>query len=100
MSFRLKAASLVAVVISAVATFVATDPSFASGTAASAATIAISSRALTATAAASASSAATDQTPVSIVHNADATIKVHPRTSSTLATLAEVVQEQYIPAKP
>src|SRR3546814_5876126 len=43
MSFRLKAASLVAVVISAVATFVATDPSFASGTADSAATIAIRS---------------------------------------------------------
>src|SRR3546814_3024937 len=99
MSFRLKAASLVAVVISAVATFVATDPSFASGTADSAATIAISSRALTATDAASASSAATDQTPVSIVHNADGTVTVTPRTPSTSASLDELVQAQVVPAE-
>src|SRR3546814_1724456 len=99
MSFRLKAASLVAVVISAVATFVATDPSFASGTADSAATIAISSRALTATDAASASSAATDQTPVSIVHNADGTVTVTPRTPSTSASLDELVQAPVVPAE-
>jgi spore germination cell wall hydrolase CwlJ-like protein len=89
----------VAVVISAVATFVATDPSFASGTADSAATIAISSRALTATDAASASSAATDQTPVSIVHNADGTVTVTPRTPSTSASLDELVQAQVVPAE-
>src|SRR3546814_7697890 len=99
MSFRLKAASLVAVVISAVATFVATDPSFASDTADSAETIAIFSRALTATDAASASSAATDQTPVSIVHNADGTVTVTPRTPSTSASLDELVQAQVVPAE-
>src|SRR3546814_8524088 len=99
MSFRLKAASLVAVVISAVATFVATDPSFASDTADSAETIAIFSRALTATDAASASSAATDQTPVSIVHNAYGTVTVTPRTPSTSARLDQLVQAQVVPAE-
>src|SRR3546814_21200056 len=98
MCFRLKAASLVAVVISAVATFVPTDPSFASGTADSAATIAISSRALTAPDAASASSAATDQTPVSIVHNVHGTVPVNPRTPSTSARLDYLLQQLVVHA--
>src|SRR3546814_19911996 len=97
MSFRLKAASLVAVVISAVATFVATAPSFASDTTDSAETIAIFSRALTATDAASASSAATDQTPVPIVHNADGTVTLPPRPPSTSASLDELVPATLVP---
>src|SRR3546814_16138479 len=49
--------------------------------------------------AASASSAATDQTPVSIVHNADGTVTVTPRTPSTSASLDELVQAQVVPAE-
>src|SRR3546814_15334476 len=48
---------------------------------------------------ASASSAATDQTPVSIVHNADGTVTVTPRTPSTSASLDELVQAQVVPAE-
>src|SRR3546814_14961289 len=49
--------------------------------------------------AASASSAATDQTPVSIVHNADGTVTVTPRTPSTSASLDALVQAQVVPAE-
>src|SRR3546814_9043598 len=61
--------------------------------------MAISIRELTATDAASASSAATGQTPVSIVHNADGTVTVTPRTPSTSASLDELVQAQVVPAE-
>lgn len=102
MNFRLKAASLVAVALSAVASFIATDPSLASGTADTAGTISMSSRALTS---APALPAAAPETPVSITHNADGSVTVTPRTAENFAegrpaaTLAALVDAQVVPAE-
>lgn len=103
MSFRLKAASMVAVMISFVATMVATDPSLASGTADTAGTLSVSSRALSADAHPAVPAA--QQTPVSIVHNADGSVTVTPRIlndaepalPSEADSLAELVEAQTIP---
>lgn len=103
MSFRLKAASMVAVMISFVATMVATDPSLASGTADTAGTLSVSSRALSADAHPAVPAA--QQTPVSIVHNADGSVTVTPRIlndaepalPSEADSLAELVEEQGMP---
>lgn len=104
MRFRLKAASLVAVAISVVATLAATDPSLASGTADTAGAIAVSSRAL-ATADVHPDAPAAQQTPVSIVHNADGSVTVTPRTANdaapalpfTASSLTELVEAQVTP---
>ena len=103
MSFRLKAASRVAVMISFGATMVATDPSLASGTADTAGTLSVSSRALSADAHPAVPAA--QQTPVSIVHNADGSVTVTPRIlndaepalPSEADSLAELVEEQGMP---
>lgn len=102
MSFRLKAAYAVAVALFAVAAFTATDPSLASGTndivtatSVSSTGLSISDRDM------NASSATADS--VSIVHNADGSVTVTPRTAkeaafpSSASTLAELVEEQAIP---
>lgn len=102
MSFRLKAAYTVAVALSAVATFTATDPSVASGTNDTASAIAVSSRALSIAEVNPAASSATENS-VSIVHNADGSVTVTPRNAneaavpSSASTLAELVEEQVIP---
>lgn len=103
MSFRFKAASLAAVALTAVASFIATDPSLASGTADTAGTISMTSRALTS---APALPAAASETPVSIVHNADGSVTVTPRTAENsaqegrpAATLAALVDAQVVPAE-
>ncbi|HKX22600.1 MAG TPA: cell wall hydrolase [Rhizorhapis sp.] len=102
MSFRLKAASMVAVAFSAVAALVATDPSLASGISDTASTIAVSSRALSTAEALPAASA--QETPVSIIHNADGSVTVTPRTANEFAdqaspasSLAELVENQPLP---
>ncbi|MBK5264250.1 MAG: cell wall hydrolase [Alphaproteobacteria bacterium] len=102
MSFRLKAASLAAIFISAVASLVATDPSLASGAADSAGTVAMTSRALSSIDAVPAVQDAAPQSPVSIVHNADGSVTVMPRilndadtnTDSDASSLAELVKQQ------
>ena len=95
---------MAAVMISFVATMAATDPSLASGTADTAGTLSISSRALS-TADVHPAVPAAQQTPVSIVHNADGSVTVTPRTVDDAApalpveaeSLAELVDEQVIP---
>lgn len=92
---------MVAVVLTAVASFVATDPSLASGAADTAGTISMSSRALTS---APALPAAAPETPVSIIHNADGSVTVTPRTADSTegrpaATLAALVDAQVVPAE-
>lgn len=113
MSFRLKAASLVAVVISAVATLAATDPSLASGTADTAGTLSIATRALSS---ADDLPALQDEAhrsggPVSIVHNPDGSVTVTPRIvgesdsdddsadSTPTSSLAALVDAQVVPAE-
>jgi spore germination cell wall hydrolase CwlJ-like protein len=95
---------MVAVMISFVATMVATDPSLASGAADTAGTLSVSSRALSADVHPAVPAA--QQTPVSIVHNADGSVTVTPRTvdddaapafPSEADSLAELVEEQIIP---
>ncbi|HKR17519.1 cell wall hydrolase [Rhizorhapis sp.] len=102
MSFRLKAASMVAVAFSAVAALVATDPSLASGISDTASTIAVSSRALSTADALPAASA--QETPVSIIHNADGSVTVTPRNAnasiaqaSPASSLVELVENQPLP---
>ncbi|MCF8707245.1 cell wall hydrolase [Rhizorhapis sp. SPR117] len=100
MSLRLKAASLAAIIISAVASLVATDPSLASGAADSAGTVAMASRTLSSTDAVSAMQDTAPQSPVSIVHNADGSVTVTPRIlddtdmDSDASSLAELVKQQ------
>jgi len=94
---------MVAVMISFVATMVATDPSLASGTADTAGTLSVSSRALSADVHPAVPAA--QQTPVSIVHNADGSVTVTPRIlndaepalPSEADSLAELVEEQGMP---
>ena len=93
---------MVAVAFSAVAALVATDPSLASGISDTASTIAVSSRALSTAEALPAASA--QETPVSIIHNADGSVTVTPRTANEFAdqaspasSLAELVENQPLP---
>ena len=94
---------MVAVMISFVASMVATDPSLASGTADTAGTLSVSSRALSADVHPAVPAA--QQTPVSIVHNADGSVTVTPRILNDAApalpseadSLAELVEEQGMP---
>jgi spore germination cell wall hydrolase CwlJ-like protein len=94
---------MVAVMISFVATMVATDPSLASGAADTAGTLSVSSRALSADVHPAVPAA--QQAPVSIVHNADGSVTVTPRTLNGAApvfpseadSLAELVEAQTIP---
>lgn len=91
---------MVAVMLTAVASIFATDPTLASGTADTAGTLSVSSRAMI-----SAPAAAAQETPVSIVHNADGSVTVTPRipADSTegrpAATLAALVDAQVVPAE-
>ena len=93
---------MVAVAFSAVAALVATDPSLASGLSDTASTIAVSSRALSTADALPAASA--QETPVSIIHNADGSVTVTPRNAnasiaqaSPASSLVELVENQPLP---
>lgn len=93
---------MVAVAFSAVAALVATDPSLASGISDTASTIAVSSRALSTADALPAASA--QETPVSIIHNADGSVTVTPRNAnasiaqaSPASSLVELVENQPLP---